>query len=212
MKSREVLFANWLNLIQTFGVDILAAQKTFSLIAIAYSSSHRHYHTLNHIYHILSVIETLQTYTQNLANVQLAAWFHDIVYNTHANNNEEKSAEYAGILLSNLDLPIRVITNIQSLIMNTKYHQIAEDDFDSKVLIDADLAILAAKPVEYRQYANAIRQEYAWVPEAGYITGRTQILQKFLQRERIYSTPLMFEFGEESARSNIKAEIQFLLS
>lgn len=86
------------------------------------------------------------------------------------------------------------------------------DDYDSQVLLDADLAILATNPVQYLEYAHAIRQEYSWVAEADYITGRQQVLEKFLQRSLIYFTPLMLEFAEPSARSNIQAEIQSLTS
>ncbi|MHC5828185.1 MAG: hypothetical protein ACYT04_72910, partial [Nostoc sp.] len=59
---------------------------------------------------------------------------------------------------------------------------------------------------------HAIRQEYDWVAEADYIIGRRQVLEEFLQRSHIYFTPLMSEFAEPSARGNIQAEIQSLLS
>ncbi len=68
------------------------------------------------------------------------------------------------------------------------------DDYDSQVLLDADLAILATNQVLYGEYAHAIRQEYSWMAEADYITGRQQVLERFLQRSRIYFTPLMSEF------------------
>ena len=72
------------------------------------------------------------------------------------------------------------------------------------------MAILAANPVQYREYANSIRQEYAWVSEAEYIVGRAHVLESFLQRQRIYFTTLMFEVAEKPARCNLNAEIQSL--
>jgi predicted metal-dependent HD superfamily phosphohydrolase len=206
----DILFCSWQHTLSSFEVDQVAAEKAFNLLVEAYSSSDRYYHTLKHIYHVLKTIDNLQAYTRNLANVQFAAWFHDVVYDTKAQNNEEKSADYACELLSNLGIPPSNITAVACLIINTKNHQAAADDFDSQVLLDADLAILAANPVQYREYANSVRQEYAWVSEAEYIVGRAHVLERFLQRQRIYFTTLMFEVGEKPARCNLNAEIQYL--
>lgn len=208
----DALFSRWQQTLQLFGVDQVAANQAFTRLVEAYSSCerHRYYHTLKHIGHVLSTIDTLQAYAQNLPAVQLAAWFHDVVHNTHAQDNEERSADYASDVLRSLGISSSNITTITRLILQTK-HQAAADDFDSQVLLDADLAILAANPVQYQEYANAIRQEYSWVSEADYIAGRRQVLERFLQRPRIYFTPLMFEISEQSARSNLQAEIQILI-
>ncbi|MEH2282518.1 MAG: hypothetical protein V7K90_14515 [Nostoc sp.] len=208
----HILFSNWQHTLQPFGVDQVTAEKAFDLLVAAYSTPGRYYHTLKHIDRILSTIQILQGYTNNLAAVQLAAWFHDVVYDTQAQDNEKRSADYAVELLSNLGIPESTITTVTRLILNTKDHQAAVDDYDSQVLLDADLAILATNSVDYKEYAHTIRQEYGWVAEADYITGRQQVLERFLQRSRIYFTPLMSEFAEPSARGNIQGEIQSLLS
>ncbi|MEH1789066.1 hypothetical protein [Nostoc sp.] len=208
----HILFSNWQHTLQPFGVDQVAADKAFNLLVAAYSTPGRYYHTLKHIDHVLNTIQILQGYTNNVAAVQLAAWFHDVVYDSQAQDNEERSADYASELLSNLGIPEIIITTVTRLILNTKDHQAAVNDYDSQVLLDADLAILATDPVQYGEYTYGIRQEYAWVAEKNYITGRQQVLEGFLKRSRIYFTPLMLEFAEPSARGNIQGEIQSLLS
>ncbi|MEH2420119.1 MAG: hypothetical protein V7K48_03995 [Nostoc sp.] len=208
----DILFSNWQQTLQPFGVDQVAVEKGFNRLVAAYSTPGRYYHTLKHIDQVLGTIQILQGYTNNLAAVQLAAWFHDVVYDTEAQDNEQKSADCAFELLSNLGIPESTITTVTRLILNTKDHQAAMDDYDSQVLLDADLAILATNLVQYPEYAHAIRQEYSWVAEADYITGRRQVLEQFLQRSHIYFTPLMSEFAEPSARGNIQGEIQSLLS
>ncbi|MFN6484255.1 MULTISPECIES: hypothetical protein [unclassified Nostoc] len=208
----HILFSNWQHTLQSFGVDQVAAEKAFNPLVAAYSTPGRYYHTLKHIDRVLSTIEILQGYTNNLASVQLAAWFHDVVYESQAKDNEEQSADYAFELLNNLGIPESTIATVTRLILNTKHHQAAVDDYDSQVLLDADLAILATNQAQYEEYAYGIRQEYAWMGEVDYITGRQQVLERFLQRSRIYFTPLMLEFAEPCARGNIQAEIQSLLS
>jgi len=210
MKLDSSLFCQWQRTLSGFEVDQVQKSNAFNLLVEAYSSSDRYYHTLKHIYHVLKIIDNLQAHTTNLATVQLAAWFHDVVYDTKAQNNEERSAAVACELLSSLGIPPSNISAVTRLIINTKNHQAAADDFDSQVLLDADLAILAANPVQYREYANSIRQEYAWVSEAEYIVGRAHVLESFLQRQRIYFTTLMFEVAEKPARCNLNAEIQSL--
>ncbi|MBW4613337.1 MAG: hypothetical protein KME21_08650 [Desmonostoc vinosum HA7617-LM4] len=204
------LFLNWQQTLQPFEVDPITVEKVFTYLVEAYSNPNRHYHTLKHIHHVLNTIQTLQAHTNDLIAVQLAAWFHDVVYDTQSPNNEEKSANYAVQWLSSLGIPANTITYVTRLILNTKHHQAAVDDFDSQVLLDADLAILATPPIRYQEYAHAIRQEYIWIPQAEYRVGRRQVLEKFLQRQRIYFTPLMFDTKENIARLNIKAEIKIL--
>ncbi|MBD2611758.1 MAG: HD domain-containing protein [Nostoc sp. ZfuVER08] len=208
----RILFSNWQRTLQPFDVDELAADKAFNQLITAYSSSDRHYHTAKHIHRVLNMIEILHGYTNNLTAVQFAAWFHDVVYDTQAEDNEQKSADYAVELLSNLGISESTIATVSRLILNTKNHQATIDDFDSQVLLDADLAIFAASPVDYAEYVYGIRQEYDWVSKAEYIAGRRQVLEKFLKRSHIYFTPLMLEFAEPFARSNIHEEIKYLAS
>lgn len=203
-------FGYWQHTLQGLGVDQVAIGQACTDLVGAYSTGDRHYHTLHHIHHVLSVINTLQAYAHDLKAVQLAAWFHDVIYDTQAQDNEEQSADYAYQMLRNLGISFSIITKIKRLIINTKTHQAATDDHDSQVLLDADLAILASTPDQYQKYARAIRQEYAWIKESEYIVGRRQVLESFLHKQQIYYTPLMFEIAEQAARANLLAEIQTL--
>jgi predicted metal-dependent HD superfamily phosphohydrolase len=202
------LFNKWQHLLASFDIKPDIAHVTFTQIVTAYSIPERYYHTLEHIEHVLNIIETFQDQTKDMTVVQLAAWFHDLVYDTQANDNEERSAEYASDWLASLGFSSRIIATVSRFILSTKSHQAAPDDFECQVFLDADLAILGSPPVEYGHYAVAIRQEYAWLPEAEYLVGRKRVLQRFLQRDRIYYTEPMFQAFELSARSNILQEIQ----
>jgi len=201
------LFRDWCELLQNFDINQNSAEKSFSKIVQNYSNPNRFYHNLEHINQVLEVIQTLKSQTQNLETVQLAAWFHDVVYDTRAKDNEEKSAEYAIKVLSSLSIPSNVIKNVKKLILQTKNHQVLANDFDAQVFLDADLAILGSSVSEYGKYTKAIRQEYIWVPEAEYLLARKQILQNFLQRENIYLTEFMQQTKEKIARNNLEIEI-----
>jgi len=205
--SIEALKSSWENLLQSFIVDPRISQKIFFELVTAYSSTGRFYHTLKHIQQILGTIEQMRTLAQNFPAIQLAAWFHDVIYNSKSQNNEERSAEYAVTALTKLKIPLTTVEIVQNFILNTKNHQAAPSDIDSQILLDADLAILGSPNLEYKAYTQAIRQEYSWVNEQSYIVGRQQILSNFLQRKRIYLTKQMFLGLEADARRNMQNEI-----
>lgn len=201
---------SWEQLLQTFGIEQVKAQATFTTLAGAYSSPGRIYHTLDHIQEVLEWIDRLRPYATDLPAIQLAAWFHDSIYDPHATDNEERSALYVQSFLSSLAVPSETIQAASQMILSTKTHWTEESQRDCQILLDADLAILGAPVERYDTYAQAIRQEYDWVPETSYRVGRVQVLQTFLLQARIYWTVPLYAALEEQARENIRREIASL--
>lgn len=208
----EIANSKWQSLLLPFEVESTVSQKVFLDLTSAYANPERFYHNLAHILQVIEKIEIMRSHSQNLPALQFAAWFHDIIYDSKAKDNEEKSADYAASALASLGITATTIDIVKNLILSTKTHQVADKDIDTKILIDADLSILGASADEYRIYARHIRQEYAWLSDAEYRQGRKQVLQHFLQRQRIYHTPQMFAELELKARQNIREEIEFLLA
>lgn len=197
----DALGRKWHDLLRVWAVDPFLADQTFEDVCKHYGGPGRFYHTLDHIAAVLETVESLGSFARNLNAVNLATWLHDVIYDSKASDNEERSAEYAERLCGKLSIPeVRVVA---SLILKTKTH-VADGDVDAQVLLDADLAILGASESVYQTYAEQIRQEYEWVPEPQYPEGRRQILTKFLTRPRIYQ---LLSHLEEAARRNIAAEI-----
>jgi len=197
----DVMLRKWHGLLQTWAVDPTLAQQAFEEIVTHYAGPGRFYHTFEHVQNMLETLESLGSPGRNLNAVKLAAWLHDVIYDSRVSDNEERSAEYADRLCQKLSIPdARVVV---SLILKTKTHD-AGDDPDAKVLIDADLAVLGANEPLYRTYAQQIRHEYAWVPEPEYRTGRRRVLERFRARPKIYHLLVHLEVP---ARRNIDAEI-----
>jgi len=178
----------------------------------AYSTNNRFYHSLDHIKHTLEVITSLKSQAKNYPAIQLAGWFHDVVYHPKAKDNEEKSAAYAAKILTQLTVSQPTIDAVTRMILNTKHHQADPEDIDSQILLDADLAILGASESTYRFYAKGIRREYAWLSNDDYRLGRIDVLKQFFDRSRIYFTEPMFQQYEAQARQNMLLEIEALCS
>jgi predicted metal-dependent HD superfamily phosphohydrolase len=198
---KDMMLRKWQDLLQTWAVDPIRAGQVFADVSRHYAGPGRWYHTLDHVQSVLETLDNLGAYAQNPHAVKLAAWLHDVIYDSKASDNEERSADYAERLCQELSIPdCRVVA---TLILKTKTHS-AGGDVDAQVLLDADLAILGTSEPVYRTYVEQIRQEYAWVPEPEYRTGRRQILERFLTKPRIYH---FLSLLEKPARHNLTAEI-----
>jgi predicted metal-dependent HD superfamily phosphohydrolase len=191
----------WQELMRSWAVDPVMADRAFNEACRCYAGPGRFYHSLDHVMNVLATVDGLGPYAKHLQAVKLAAWLHDVVYDSRAADNEDRSAEYAERLCDEFSIPTGGLAS--SLILTTKSHDAGGDD-DAKVLIDADLAILGADETVYRAYAENIRREYAWVPESEYRTGRQHVLETFLARPTIFH---LLRHLEEPARRNIAAEI-----
>ena len=81
-----------------------------------------------------------------------------------------------------------------------------------ELFLDFDLGILGTSQAEYDTYAEKIRKEYSHYTEDEYCRGRIAVLQRFLNRERLYFTDHFYEKYEGMARGNIDGEINSLLT
>ena len=215
MKANVALLqTKWREALAVFAVNEALVDRVFADLVVRYGENGRHYHNLQHIHNVLHTIETLQALATDFTAVQLAAWFHDVIYQVqlagNVPSNETQSADYAATMLSKMNIPAQIVALIHQLICATQLHSPVPAASDFHILLDADLAILAADCGEYDQYAQAIRREYDFVPDAQFRNGRCQVLQSFLDRDQIFLTQPMFQQSEEAARLNIQREIDKL--
>ena len=208
------LQAKWEAVLVSFRVEKVVAAAVFADLVMRYGEDGRYYHNLQHLGNVLQTVEALSELVTDYTAVQLAAWFHDAIYHRQplatSLSNEMQSAEFAAQTLQRMNVSTDTINLVHQLICATQLAALVPHDANFHVLLDADLAILAADREQYDQYAAAIRQEYAFVPDDAYRDGRCQILQSFLDRDRIFLTQPMFEQQEKAARLNIQREIEQL--
>ena len=86
---------------------------------------------------------------------------------------------------------------VARLVMVTKTHKATIDDINGAVLSDADLSVLGSDVRRYREYARAVREEYASVSTS-------------LLAGSIFHTGPGRDRWEERARRNVADEIQAL--
>jgi len=175
-------------------------------IGRAYAEPHRHYHTLEHIAHVLSLFDGARAHVRDADAAELALWLHDLVYDPRAKNNEARSATHATRILDEGGVPSRVADRVTALIMAT-CHVSPPEDPDARYVVDADLSILGGTPAEFDRYERQVRREYAFRTEAEWREGRARILRAFLDRPRIFLTS-EFDRFESPARANLERSLR----
>ena len=141
--------------------------------------------------------------------VELAIWFHDAIYDPHAYDNEERSAELARRWISECGGSVDLCNSVGTLVMATKTHE-PNTYADAPLLVDVDLSILGQPKARFDEYERQIRAEYGWVPEKIFAAKRAEILQRFVERPRIYMTKHFLEKYEQLARGNLERSIAAL--
>lgn len=201
------LLTRWKKLCHQLNIHDLREQ-TFQDIFSRYSESHRHYHTPTHLKDCLLEFDPVRSRSPHPHEIECALWFHDVIYDTHATDNEEKSAAYANTELENLGLTKPFRQRVTDLILTTKTH--VPRTVDEKILVDVDLSILGRSSQVFEAYEQRIRREYSWVDEATYRRERASILSNLLGRQSIYSTTFFKEKYEQQARKNLARALQQL--
>lgn len=186
-------------------------QAEVDAILVAWSEPHRHYHTLQHLAECLDwmarpEVRALATHPHEIV---LALGFHDVVYDVHRSDSEQRSAELAAQVLGDAGVSPEAVDRIVTLVLDTR-HDAAATTPDGALLVDIDLSILGADADRFAEYDAQIRAEYTHVPEADYRAGRGRVLQRFLERATVFSTTGFRTRLEALARANLRAAIRAL--
>ena len=172
----------------------------------AWDEPQRHYHTLQHLTECLTLFDTLRMHAEQPADIELALWFHDAIYDVQAHDNEARSAHWASEALAADGVDAARCQRVHDLIMAT-CHTALPASPDQALLVDIDLAILGAPAARFAEYTRQISAEYAWVPPQVYAVKRRAVLQGFLDRKQIYTTPAVAQRLEQHARNNLAEAI-----
>jgi len=171
-----------------------------------YSEAHRKYHTLQHLEECFEKFDEARALAEHPAEIELALWFHDAIYDVKRRDNEKKSADWARASALAAGTPAEACNRVHAHVMATR-HKAVPRGTDAELLVDVDLSILGAGPERFDQYERQVREEYAWVPDFMFRRERKAILKEFLARPQIFSSTHFRNRYEQQARSNIERSL-----
>ena len=151
----------WAEAWREFGVT--PDEKLRAELLTRYSEPHRAYHTLQHLGECLALLARERDTAERPAEVAVALWFHDAIYDIGRHDNEERSADWARRAMVAAGAAPGAAERVHALVMATR-HDAQPVGADARLLVDIDLAILGADTARFAEYETRIRREYAHVP------------------------------------------------
>jgi predicted metal-dependent HD superfamily phosphohydrolase len=208
VSSGRALLERWAAAWRELGAK--ADDALFHELLARYSEPHRHYHTVRHLEECFDALDAVRGEAQRPAEIELALWFHDAIYDVKSEDNERRSADWALESLADAGVPADVGERVHALVLATRHNAVIPDTADARILVDVDLSILGAMRARFEEYERQVREEYKWVPEAAFVRARRDILERFLARPHIYETAHFRDVLEARARENLRRSIDRL--
>jgi predicted metal-dependent HD superfamily phosphohydrolase len=205
------LRSRWEALAESAQWNPSAAQDVFFRLLEAHNDPSRFYHNAAHILDCLRELDIARDSCEDPSAVEAAIWFHDFVYDPIRSDNEERSAEAAKKMLTELGADPAWIENARRLILDTK-HAKEPATPDGRLLVDIDLSVFGRSAPRFDAYERAIRREYDHVPEQAFAKARAAILRRFLNQPTIYLTNHFRRRYEPAARENLRRSAERLES
>lgn len=186
---------------------LMGSDAGFDRLVAAYGESHRAYHNFDHILDLLAELDSSPAAAGGA--LEIAIWYHDVVYDPRAKDNEARSAAWAVRDLEEFGFADSVRADVERLILATRHNfEVLRED--GRLVVSLDLSTLGKPRERYQIYAAAIRREYGWVPESDFAKGRASVLRGFLDRPHIFPNAWFRERYEDQARENLKWELASL--
>jgi predicted metal-dependent HD superfamily phosphohydrolase len=186
-------------------------------VVSAYNGAGRYYHNETHLKDVLEKLDWAKEALEKSSEVkhlsspekqklfdtiELALWYHDVVYDGKAKDNEERSRDLFLQHAEKSGIADDVKKEVAGLIDLTKHHKNAKS-LPERILTDCDLAILGASPAAFAAYDDGIRKEYAHVPAPVYKNARRSVLKGFLDQPRLFKTEAFHQAYDAPARANL---------
>lgn len=171
-----------------------------------WSEGHRHYHTLQHLQECFELLTGIELAPEQAAQIAVALWFHDAIYDPAKTDNEKQSAGWARRELLAAGASKKTAQRIHDMIMATVQHQ-AQPDEVTQLMVDIDLSILGSEAARFDESDEQIRREYAHVSDADWRVGRRRVLEAFLARKRLYGSDYFHSRCEQRARENLSRSL-----
>src|SRR5438093_1443358 len=112
----------WLVNWKQLGVaDSPALRELHAELLARYAEPHRHYHTQQHLSECLESASALRALATHPAEVDVALWFHDAIYDTRRPDNEDRSAAWALAAALSLGASPDAAQRIDALVMVTRH-------------------------------------------------------------------------------------------
>ena len=190
------------------GSDAPECVEIFRALKGRYGESHRVYHNGDHIRHCLAEFDSINAgLTQTSKDIiELSIWFHDVVYEIAASDNEAESARWFSSLADDRLNP-DIINAVNRCILYTT-HQDMPADPCSLYMVDVDLSGFGQDWEGFVVDGRKIREENNHLDDEAFVGGQIKFMTRLLNRSRIFYTEYFNTRLENRARQNIIHQLE----
>jgi len=181
----------------------------FDEVAAHYAEPHRRYHTTEHVDHCLAQFDEARAHLDDPDSVELAVWYHDVIYDAGASDNEERSAGLFEAHAAGAMSPARV-SAVRDLIMATVHTRVAPASADQAYMVDIDLSSFGLPWERFLDDSVAVREEFPHMPDEEFYPKQRDFLASLLAREHFCYTNFFRARHENRARENISRYLREL--
>ncbi len=192
------------------GGGAAGAGEAFARVAAGYAEPHRRYHTEAHILHCLEQFDLAAAEVGEPDALELAVWFHDVIYEPDAPDNERRSADLF-LELAGPGAEPALRERVERLIMAT-VHRAPPAGPDAGYMVDIDLSSFGLPWERFLRDSVAVREEFPHIPDAEFYARQIEFLGMLLARPRFCFTEFFRARHERRARANIRRYLDSLLA
>lgn len=168
----------------------------------AYNEPQRHYHMLIHIEHCLSMFDQCKSLVTNPDALELAIWFHDVIFEPGNFDNEARSAELYQLLSAQThNTEFRAL--VGRLIIATLHDGGSLEDSDAAYMVDIDLSSFGLPWEDFLRDSQDLRKESAHLNDAEYYRKQGEFRSRLQARPRFYLTDYFCQRYEQQAHDNL---------
>ncbi len=216
----DELWPRWVALCTRLGPDEDESRVSvrFHNVINPYASYHgRFYHDLYHIDNCLRMLDTYRELAQDPDAVEIALWYHNIVYEVQPRpkmlpSNEALSANHADRVLAGMKVNMEFREKVAKLIMATTHRSCNVRTNDEMLIADIDWSPVGWSWKEFERSREKIRREYGHLSDDEFKKGRTAWARSALERESQFYTPTLGARFNQRAWDNLWREFEFLTS
>ncbi len=168
----------------------------------AYREPQRRYHTLAHIEHCLGMFDRCKSLVRNPNALEIAVWFHDVIFEPGKRDNESLSAKLYQDLSAGIHEP-EMRQLVDRLIMATLHDGTSLDDSDASYMVDIDLSSFGLSWDEFLLDSQHLREENPHLSDADYYRHQRGFQSGLLTRPRFYYSEFFYQRYEQQARANL---------
>jgi predicted metal-dependent HD superfamily phosphohydrolase len=182
------------------GTGAQPGARVFAELAAHYGEAERTYHTLDHVDDCLARLDTVAPLVGNFDAIEIAIWFHDVLCDAGARDNEIRSARW--YLERSAGTTPRFRIAVCRMILASR-HIAPAVRLDARFMVDIDLAGFGHPWMEFRRTTDLVRGEFPHKTDEEFARGLAPFMRSLVARPSLYGTDFFRDRCEATARRNV---------